>query len=104
MKINVPDKAIDHFWVEPPEGNWEFWAFRWPVRAKVGDPIFFYYQKKLIARAVIAKIEKPGESEDERTGKYKNMWKVYWTNDSFIDLLHDKSINAIPADKNARMK
>jgi len=93
MKINVPAQAIDHFWVEPPDGNWEFWAFRWPVRAKVGDPIYFYYNKKPIAFAIIAKIEKPGQSEDERTGKYKSMWKVYWTNNSFIDLRNRKNYN-----------
>jgi hypothetical protein len=85
LKINVPDAAMNHFWEEPPEGNWEFWAFTWPVRAKVGDYIYFYNNKKLIVMAVIAKVEKPGESECEKTGKYRNKWKVYWNSDSFVD-------------------
>ena len=85
MKINVPREVINYFWEEPPEENWEFWAFRWPVRVEVGDPIHFYCDESLIASAVIAKIEKPGQSECEKTGKYKNMWKVYWENDSFKD-------------------
>lgn len=86
MKITVPDNAIDHFWEEPPEGSWEFWAFVWPVKAKVGDAIFFYHNKKIIAKAVIAVIEPPGKSECERTGKFNNRWKVFWKPESFIDM------------------
>jgi len=83
MKITVDNSVLDHFWEEPPLGSWEFWAFRWPVKAKVGDPIFFYFNKQLIAKAVIALIEPPGKSECERTGKYNNRWKVFWTQESF---------------------
>ncbi len=86
MKITVDDSLIEHFWEEPPEGSWEFWAFRWPVKAKVGDPIFFVNNKKVIAKAVIALIEKPGESKCESTGKFENRWKVYWKPESFIDM------------------
>jgi len=85
MRINVPEEAIEHFWEEPSEGSWEFWAFVWPVKAKVGDPIYFYYRKSLIASAIVAKIEKPGHGECERTGKFKNRWKVYWKPESFKD-------------------
>jgi hypothetical protein len=98
MLISVPSTALDHFWEELPEGNWEFWAFRWPVRAKKGDTIYFYQSKQLIATAVIAKIEKPGKSECERTGKYKNMWKVYWRPDSFVDLRKGIEFKACSAD------
>ena len=87
MKINVSDAVIGHFWEEPPEDSWEFWAFVWPVKAKVGDTIYFYHDKKLIAQAVIAKIEKPGESECEATGNYRNRWKVYWRQESFVCLI-----------------
>lgn len=86
MKINVPEIAIDHFWEEPPEDSWEFWAFLWPVKAKVGDTIFFYCNKQLIAKAVIAKIETPGKSECEKSEKYRNRWKVFWDPESFEDL------------------
>jgi len=86
MKINVPDEAKDHFWEEPPAGSEEFWAFVWPVRAKVGDQIFFQMDKKPVAEAVISRIEPPGQSECERTGQYKNRWKVYWTPESFKKL------------------
>ena len=90
MKINVPEIAIEHFWEEPPEDSWEFWAFIWPVKAKVGDTIFFYFNKQFIAKAIIAKIEKPGESECERSGKYRNRWKVYWSPESFEDMRNNK--------------
>ena len=86
MKINVPETAIEHFWEEPPEEDWEFWAFVWPVKAKVGDTIYFYYNKQLIATAVIALIEPPGISKCESTGRYNNRWKVFWTPESFKDL------------------
>jgi hypothetical protein len=85
MKITVPPETEEHFWEEPPEGSWEFWAFVWPVKAKVGDTIYFYLNKKLIASATIALIEKPGESSCETTGKYKNRWKVFWKPESFKD-------------------
>lgn len=86
MKITVTDAVIDHFWEEPPEDSWEFWAFRWPVKAKVGDDILFYHNNKLIAKAVIAAIEQPGKSQCERTGKFNNRWKVFWRPESFIDM------------------
>jgi len=83
MKITVPPQEFDHFWEDPPPGHDEFWAFRWPVRAKVGDQILFHMNKKPVAEAVISRIEKPGESECERTGRFKNMWKVFWKPESF---------------------
>lgn len=85
MKINVPKEAIDHFWEEPEEEAQEFWAFTWPVRAKVGDPIYFYFNKKLIASSIIDRIEKPGQSQCDRTGRFKNKWKVFWRNEDFKD-------------------
>jgi hypothetical protein len=80
MKITVPESEFDHFWVEPPPGHEEFWALRWPVKAKVGDPIVFHMNKKPVAEAVISRIEKPGESECERTHRFKHLWKVYFNN------------------------
>ena len=85
MKINVPSSAIGHFWEEPPEGHHEFWAFIWPVRAKVGDPIQFFYRKNVIASAVISRIEPPGKSECAGTGRFGSQWKVFWTPESFVD-------------------
>jgi ribosomal protein S18 acetylase RimI-like enzyme len=83
MNITVPESEETHFWEEPAEGMEEFWAFRWPVRALVGDRIIFNLRKKPIAEAVISRIEKPGQHECSTTGRFKNMWKVYWTNESF---------------------
>ena len=85
MNINVPDWAMDHFWEEPPEGNVEFWAFRFKPPCKVGDPLNFRRNGAIIARAVCAKIEPPGSSECEGTGRFKNRWKVFWTMDTFED-------------------
>jgi hypothetical protein len=85
LNITVPSSEIDngHFWQEPPPNTEEFWAFIWPVRAKVGDPIYFNLDRKPIAEAVISRIEKPGESQCAETDRFLNRWKVFWTQESF---------------------
>lgn len=85
MRITVPNNLLAHFWEQEPEGHEEFWAFRWPVRANVGDTIHFMNGGREIAQAVIGRIEKPGQSECESTGRFLNMWKVYWPPSSFRD-------------------
>jgi len=57
MNINIPDWAIEHFWEEPPEGNWEFWAFRFKPKCQIGDKINFYFQKNLVAQAIVDYID-----------------------------------------------
>lgn len=86
MNINVPVFAQDHFWEEPPAGSWEFWSFRFPPPCKIGDVLNFRMSGQIVARAICAKIEKPGESSCDRTGKFANGWKVFWTPESFEDL------------------
>lgn len=86
MNINVPTFAQDHFWEEPPEGSWEFWSFRFPPPCKVGDVLNFRMSGQIVARAVCAKIEKPGESSCASTARFFSGYKVFWTPDSFEDL------------------
>lgn len=86
MNINVPDFAMDHFWEEPPAGSWEFWSFRFPPPCKVGDVLNFRMHGMIVASAVCARIEKPGESKCEGTGRFERGWKVFWTPESFVDL------------------
>lgn len=86
MNINVPLTVRDHFWEEPPPDAWEFWSFRWPPPCKVGDELLFRFDKTIVARAVVARIEKPGQSVCEGTGRFRNGWKVFWTPESFQDL------------------
>jgi hypothetical protein len=86
MNINVPLKAIDHFWNELPIGSWEFWAFRFPPRCKVGDPIFFRFDGVVIASAIVAKIERPEVCRCESSGKFWHYWKVFWMPETFVDL------------------
>ena len=86
MRINIPNWAIEHFWEEPPQGHMEFWAFRFPPKCKIGDTIEFLINHKVVAKAIVHIIEKPGQSFCESTGKFKNRWKVYWLPETFIDL------------------
>lgn len=91
MNINIPESAIAHFWEEPPAGSWEFWSFRFPPPCKVGDPLLFRFHGTAIARAIVAKIEKPGESQCDGTGRFRSGWKVFWTPESFVDLRQEPS-------------
>lgn len=87
MKITVQESGLDHFFHEPPSDVVEeFWALRWPIKAKVGDAIEFRCNGELIARSKVSRVERPGESECSSTGKYGNRWKVYWRLDEFEDL------------------
>jgi hypothetical protein len=86
MNINVPTEAREHFWEDPPEGAWEFWSFRFKPPVDIGEKLFFRFDRQIVAQAVCAKIEPPGKSSCESTGKYRHGWKVFWLPDSFIDM------------------
>ena len=86
MNVNVNEHARPHFWEEPPQGSTEFWSFRFPPPCKVGDELIFRFDKKPVAKAVVAKIEKPGESACEATGRFRSGWKVFWEPHTFVDL------------------
>ena len=88
MNINIPEAARDHFWKDPPEGSWEFWSFRFQPPCEVGDKLIFRYGigGKPVAQATVAKIEGPGESSCETTGRFRMGWKVFWHPESFVDL------------------
>ena len=83
MNINVPPQARDHFWEEPPEGHEEFWSFRFPPPCKVGDPLVFRFNGVPVARAVVSRIEPPGQSKCEGTGRFERGHKVFWSLESF---------------------
>ena len=85
MNINIPASALGHFWKDPPEGSWEFWSFRFRPLCQVGSNLVFRFDGKIVARAVVARIEKPGESVCETTGRFRSGWKVFWTPESFVD-------------------
>lgn len=90
MKIQIPLFARDHFWEEPLAGSMEFWGFRWPVKCKVGDVIEFYFDKQLVATAIVAVIEEPNKSKCDGSGRFGNLWKVFWTQESFKKIVNRK--------------
>jgi len=90
MNINIPEWAREHFWEEPPDGHWEFWAFRFKPRCEVGEELLFRFDGKPVAKAVCAKIEPPGVSECESTRRFLNRWKVYWSPETFKDLREEE--------------
>ncbi len=86
FKIEVPKSVREHFWEEPPEGNWEFWAYRSRPSALPGEKIVFTFDHAPVARAVCHHVEGPGQSQCENTGKYEKHHKVYWLPSSFVRL------------------
>lgn len=86
MNINVSKIARAHFWEEPPDGHWEFWAFRFRPRCKVGEEIIFRFDGKPVAKAIVARIEPPGLTECYSTHQFRTRWKVFWHPETFVDL------------------
>lgn len=96
MNINVPLWARDEFWQEPPPGTMEFWGFRFPPPCAVGDRLIFRFDGRAVAEATVARIEPPGASECEHSGRFRNRWKVFWTQESFHVVGSGGAVNACP--------
>lgn len=88
MKINVQQEHREHFWDDhSDDGDEEFWSLgRWPIKALPGDTIYFYFDKELVATAIVSRVTKPGEIQCEHSGKFLAGNKVHWMMDSFVDL------------------
>lgn len=86
MNVNVPQWARGHFWEEPPKGSWEFWSFRFKPPCNIGDELIFKFDGVPVAKATVARVERPGQSSCEATGRFLNGWKVFWKPETFIDL------------------
>lgn len=91
MNINIPANAYGHFWEEPPPGSWEFWSFRFKPPCKEGEELIFRFDKHPVAKAIVARIEKPGQSACEGTGRFRSGWKVFWDPGTFVDLRKTKN-------------
>lgn len=104
MNINVPASARDHFWEEPPPGSIEFWSFRFKPPCRVGERLAFRFDGRVVARAVVSRIESPGESKCDRTGRFGSGWKVFWAPDSFVDLRRSEPELPLRSVPDARFK
>jgi hypothetical protein len=92
MTIDVPVFARGHFWEEPPPDSEEFWAYRDRPACEPGEPLLFRFDGQIVASAVCSRIEEPGASECEGTGRFKNGWKVFWAPESFQDLRQPSTV------------
>lgn len=82
----MPAWARDHFWEQTPYGACEFWSFKYKPKCDAGDTIHFLFDGKIVAEAPVWKIEEPGRSACEGTGRFKSGWKVFWLEEDFVDL------------------
>lgn len=44
------------------------------------------YCGEKVAEAIVAKVERPGLSACEHSGRFKSCWKVFWDQEDFRDL------------------
>jgi hypothetical protein len=86
VNINVPAWARSHFWEEPPPDSEEFWSFRFPPPCREGDTLTFRFDGVVVATAVVSRVEAPGRSRCDGTGRFLQGHKVFWRPDSFRDL------------------
>lgn len=86
LHIEVPRASRGHFWDEPPAGNLEFWAFKDRPKAFVNEKIVFTFNRKPVAEATVLKIEAPGHTKCEQTGKYEKHHKIFWDPQGFKKL------------------
>lgn len=82
---------MQHFWEEPPPGSEEFWSFRFPPPCKPGDNLYFRMHACVVAVAVCDRIEKPGQSACDSTGRFARGWKVFWKPETFVDFRENQS-------------
>ena len=94
--IEVPKASREHFWDEPPEGNLEFWAFKDRPRAFYNQKIIFKFDGQPVAEAKVLKIEDPGQSKCDSTGKYEKHWKVFWSPKEFKKYKTADTKNTVP--------
>ena len=89
--IEVPKDSRGHFWDEPPAHNLEFWAFKGRPAVLPNEKVYFTFDKMPVAETTVLKVEKPGESICELTGKYEKHWKLYWEPKQFTKYARDKA-------------
>jgi len=82
--IEVPKDSRGHFWDEPPAHNLEFWAFRSRPPVLMNEKVYFTFDRMPVAETTVLKVEKPGESLCELSGKYEDHWKLYWEPKQFV--------------------
>lgn len=82
LKIRVPPFAQGNFF-QDHKSEEEFWAFKSQPKTKAGDVVEFVFGSKPVARAVVSRVESPGQSSCGHSGKFKDKWKVHWKDSSF---------------------
>lgn len=92
MNIFVKEPHRADFWTDHSNGQdtsqlEEFWSMgQFKPKCEPGDPIMFWFDEQLVARARVSRITKPGEVKCEHSGGFARGWKVHWAWDSFEDL------------------
>lgn len=82
--IEVPASSRGHFWDEPPAHNQEFWAFKGRPSVLPNEKVYFTFNKVPVAETTCLRVEKPGQSKCELSGKYEKHWKLYWEPAQFV--------------------
>jgi hypothetical protein len=97
MNINIPPDSRDWlFSSNHVSCDGASWSFRWPPPCEPNDPIYFRFDGKIVARACVYMIRKPGELDGwaHHGKRYLRGHKVIWLWSSFEDLRQNPEIVA----------
>lgn len=92
MNLNIPPDS--QAWLFAPrrdEDECAIWSLgRWQPPCEMGDPIYFRFDKKIVARAIVYLIIPPGEHDfiTHHKKRYCTGWKIVWAWETFEDLRH----------------
>ena len=84
FQIEIPRESRERFWARPDDGKLEFWAFSERPRCFVNERVVFTFDRRPVAEARVYKIEEPGASKCDASGKYERYHKVFWDPRGFV--------------------
>jgi hypothetical protein len=88
MNINIPPDSQQWLFALRGSDMACLWSFRWPPPCQLGDPLFFRFDGRIVARARVRQILPPGEHDTfcHNGRRYLTGHKVVWHQDDFEDL------------------
>lgn len=94
-RVNVYCTAnqVGRLFLPPVGGAFDCWTLGFEPRCAVGDAVLFRFQSRVVARAVICKVEQRFNRRGEPRG-----WAIVWESSTFEDLRHGEHQGLVVAD------
>jgi hypothetical protein len=96
LNINIPPDSEVWLFGARDDDHACLWSFRYPPPCEVGDPLHFRFDGRLVARARVYSILKPGDHDtfSHHGKRFLQGHKVIWLQSDFEDLRHQPEIVA----------